>query len=60
MASMTADNTTEDTDGGLTEQELRLQREEEEYDKIYISLISEEEESNADTEMNESSYPYFT
>ena len=59
MASATADNTMEDTDGGLTEQELRLQREEGEYDKIYISLISEEEERNVDTDMDESTYPYF-
>ena len=35
-ASVTADNTMKDTDGGLMEQELRLQREEE-YNKIYIS-----------------------
>ena len=59
-ASATADDTTEDTDGGLTEQKLRLQREEEEYDKIYISLISEEEESDMDTDTDDSIYPYVT
>ena len=48
MASAIVDNAVEDTDGGLMEQELRLQREEEEYEKIYISLISKEEESNTD------------
>ena len=31
MVSVTADNTTEDTDGGLMKQELRPQREEKEY-----------------------------
>ena len=60
MASVTADNTMEDTDGGLTEQELRLQREGEEYDKIYISIISKEEESDTDMDTDESMYPYFS
>ena len=59
MASMTADNTMKDTDGGLMEQELRLQREEEEYHQIYISLISEEEESDMDTDTDESTCHYF-
>ena len=59
MASVTADDTTEDTNVGLMEQELGVQREEEEYNKIYISLISEEEESDTDTGTDESTYPYF-
>ena len=58
MVSVTADDTKEDTDGGLMEQELQLQREEAEYNKIYLSLISEEE-SNTDTDMDESTYPHF-
>ena len=58
MASAMADDNTKDTDQGLMEQELRLQREEEECDRIYVSLISEEEES--DTEMDESTYSYFS
>ena len=60
MTSATADDTIEDTDGGLMEQELRLQREEEEYNKIYVSLICEEEEININRDTDESTYPYFT
>ena len=40
----------------LTEQELRLQREEEKY-AIYISMLRREEES--DTETNTDTYSYF-
>ena len=56
VALVIADDNTEKTNGGLMEQELRLQKEEE-YDRIYVSLSSEEEES--DTEMDESAYIYF-
>ena len=58
--SATADATTENTDEGLTETKMRLQREEEKfevYDRIYVSLLSEEEDSN--TETDESMYTHF-
>ena len=51
-----SDDNTETHCEMLTEQELRLQREEEKY-AIYISMLSKEEES--DTETNEITYPYF-
>ena len=57
MASVTADDNTKDTNGGLMEQKLRLWREEKEYGRIYVSLISEEEES--DMETKELLYSYF-
>ena len=60
MALATADDTMEDTYGGIMIQELRLQREEEDYDKMYISLIREEEESNMDMDTDEFTYPHFT
>ena len=41
---------------GLTDQELKLQNDEEEY-SIYIAGISEEEESDTETDLEES--PYF-
>ena len=41
--------------GELTYQELRLQKDEEEY-SIYIAGISEEEKSNIETDLEESSY----
>ena len=54
-------DTTENTDGeGLMEVERRLQREEEKckmYDRIYVGQLSNEENSNTDTD--ESNYPYF-
>ena len=50
------DNNIKETNGGLMEQELRLQKEEEEYDRIYVSLLSDEEEN--DTEMDKSAYTY--
>ena len=56
-ASVMADDNTKHNNGGLTEQELRLQRAEEEYDRIYVGLISEETESG--TEMDELPYNYF-
>ena len=40
----------------LTEQDLRLQREE---DAIYISMLSEEEESDMETDTDEATYSYF-
>ena len=58
IASAMAYGNSEDTDGGLTEQELRLQREEEDYHRIHVSLISEEEES--DMEMDKSTDTYFS
>ena len=42
----------------LTEQELRLQRKEEKY-AIHISMLSEEEESNMETNTDEATYSYF-
>ena len=53
-----ADDNIKETDGGLTEQELRLQKEEEEYNRIYVGLISEVEESNIETD--ELEYTYFS
>ena len=41
---------------GLTDQEQKLQKDEEEY-TIYVARISEEEESDTKTESDES--PYF-
>ena len=58
MASATGDDNIKGTNGGLTEQELTLQREEEGYDRIYVSLISKEEESNI--KMDKSMYNYVT
>ena len=48
----------EESNGGLTEQEQRLQREEEEY-AIYISMLNDEEESNTETDTDESVYPFY-
>ena len=48
----------EESNGGLTEQEQRLQREEGEY-AIYISMLSDKEESNTETDMDESVYPFY-
>ena len=42
----------------LSEQELRTQREEEKY-AIYISMLSEEEKSNTETDTNKNAYSYF-
>ena len=42
----------------LTEQEVRLQREEEKY-AIYISMLSEEEDSDTETDTDETTYSYF-
>ena len=39
------ENIAEENNGGLTDQEQKLQREEEEY-AIYISMLNDEEESN--------------
>ena len=41
---------------GLTDQELKLQKDEEEY-SIYVAGISEEEESDMETDLEE--FPYF-
>ena len=49
---------TGENSGGLTEQEQALQREEEEY-AIYISMLSDEEESNTETDTDESVYPFY-
>ena len=49
-ASAIADDNNKGTNGGLTEQELRLQREVEEYDRMYISLISGAEENDMETD----------
>ena len=54
------EDTTENTDKGLTEAEVKLQGEEEKfemYNRIYMGLLSDEESSN--TETNESTYTYF-
>ena len=48
----------EENNGGLTDQEQRLQREEEEY-TIYIGMLSDEEESNTKTDTDESAYPFY-
>ena len=46
------ENITEENNGGLTDQEQTLQREEEEY-AIYIGMLSDEEESNTETDTDE-------
>ena len=51
------ENITEENNGGLTDQEQRLQREEEEY-AIYISILSDEEESNTETDTDISACPF--
>ena len=43
---------------GLTEQEQRLQREEEQF-AIYISMLNDEEESDTNTDTDKSTYPLF-
>ena len=48
----------EESNGGLTEQEQRVQRKEKEY-TIYISMLSDEEESNTETDMDKSIYPFY-
>ena len=53
-----SDDSTETHYKTLTEQELRLQREEEKY-AIYISMLSEEEESDTETDTNKTTYSYF-
>ena len=53
-----SDNSTETHYEMLTEQELRIQREEEKY-AIYIGMLSEEEESNTETDTDETIYSYF-
>ena len=50
------ENIVEESNGGLTDQEQRLQREEEKY-AIYIGMLSDEEESN--TETDESEYLFY-
>ena len=49
----------EESNGGLTEQEQRLKREEEEY-AIYIGMLSDEEESDTETDMDESIYLFYS
>ena len=59
--SANAEGTATDEEEGLMEAEVRLQKEEEKfkmYDKIYISLLSEEETS--DMETDELTYLYFS
>ena len=51
------DSITKAEDRGLTEQELRLQREEEKY-AMYISHLSPKD-SDTDTEMDKSEYPFY-
>ena len=57
----TSDNTVENTNGvDLTEAERKLQREEEKYkmlDRIYMGQLSDEEDSDPDTD--DMSYTYF-
>ena len=56
----TSEDTTENTDEGLTEAEEKLQMEEEKfkmYDRIYMGLLNDEEDS--DTETDKSTYTYF-
>ena len=52
------ENITEENNGGLTDQEQMLQREEEEY-AIYISMLSDEEESDTETDTDESAYLFY-
>ena len=48
----------EENNGGLTEQEQRLQTEEE-GNVIYIGMLSDEEESDTETNTDESIYPFY-
>ena len=48
----------EESNGGLREQEQRLQREEDEY-AIYIGMLSDKEESTTKTDKDESVYPIY-
>ena len=52
-----SDNNTKTHYETLTEQELRLQREEEKY-AIYICMLSKEEESDTETDTGETTYSY--
>ena len=52
------DDSTETHYEMLTEQELRLQREEDKY-AIYIGMMSKEEESDTETNTDETTYSYF-
>ena len=42
----------------LSEKELRMQREEEKY-AMYIGILSVEEESNTETNIDDTTYSYF-
>ena len=56
----TLEDTTKNTDKGLTEVKVKLQGEEEKfkmYDRIYVGLLTDEEDS--DTKTNELTYTYF-
>ena len=53
-----SDNSTETHYETCMEQELRIQREEEKY-AIYISMLSEEMESNTETNTDDTMYSYF-
>ena len=53
--TMKPEDITEETRKELTDEEKRLQREEEQY-AIYIGMLSNEEESDTDTDTDETSY----
>ena len=53
-----SDDSTETHYEMLTEQELRIQKEEENY-AIYIAMLSKEEESNTETNTDKTTYSYF-
>ena len=53
-----SDNSTETHYKTLSEQELRIQREEEKY-ALFIDILSKEEESDTETDTDDNAYSYF-
>ena len=53
-----SDNSTKTHYETLSEQELRIQREEEKY-ALFIGILSKEEESDTETDTDDNTYKYF-
>ena len=58
MDTAKSDNSTKTHYEVLSEQELRMQREEEKY-VLFIGILGEEEESNTETDTDDNTYTYF-
>ena len=58
MDTVKSDDSTETHYEVLSEQELRMQREEEKY-TLFIGILGKEEESNTETDTDDNTYTYF-